>query len=134
MQIMSTGVEISGKEYTWGQSLRFFVIGALWAIGASLPPVLTALWHNYQNYNDPIDWELMRELTIASIGPALFFYWQKHKALLKLPPWLNIPEEFRPEKVTTVQQQGPKATEVKVVAEGKIDPPTLPPKPPPDTV
>ncbi len=94
MQILSA---LGDKtDYTWGQSLRFFLIGAVWAVAASLPPVLWAIWHNYQNYSDPIDWNLIGGMALAAIGPALTGYWLSHRNLLKLPPWLDIPPEFHP--------------------------------------
>ena len=103
MQILSA---LGDKtEYTWAQSLRFFLIGALWAVAASLPPVLWAIWHNYQNYTDPIDWSLIEGMALAAIGPALAGYWLSHRNLLKVPPWLDIPPEFRPSKTTVVRSE-----------------------------
>ena len=84
------------KDYTWAESLRFFVVGAGWACANALPPVLWAVWHNYQNYTDPIDWGLIQGMAIAAVGPALTAYWLSHRNLLKLPPWLNLPPEFHP--------------------------------------
>jgi len=103
MQILSA---LGDKtEYTWAQSLRFFIIGAVWAVTASLPPVLWAVWHNYQNYTDPIDWNLIGGMALAATGPALTGYWLSHRNLLKLPPWFEIPAEFHPTKTTVERSE-----------------------------
>jgi hypothetical protein len=94
MQILSA---LGDKtDYTWGESLKFFVLGALWAALAACGSVGWALWHNFQNYSDPIDWGLIQGIAASSMGPALAFYWQSHKNLLKLPPWFEIPAQFQP--------------------------------------
>ncbi len=113
MQITSTGVEISGTNYTWQQSLWFFAVGAVWAVAASLPPVLWTLWYQHQNYSDPIDKTMLKGLVLTAIVPALVGYWQKHKALLKVPPYFVIPPEFHPgvkQVETTKQTITPPAT------------------------
>lgn len=62
----------------------------------SLIPVAVVLWHNYQNYSDPTDWGLLRELVVAAVVPTAWGYWREHRALLKIPPWFDIPPEFQP--------------------------------------
>lgn len=85
-------------DYTWQQSLKFFCIGALWAAIGSLPPVIWTVWHNYQTYSDAQDWTLNSGVAISAIGPALLGYAKSHMNLLKVPPGLEIPPEFHPEK------------------------------------
>ncbi len=110
MQITSAGVEVSGTTYTWQQSLWFFAVGAVWAVAAAMPPALWTIYYNYTHYEDPIDPTLMKGLVISTITPALAGYWQKHKALLKMPPYFIIPPEFHPgvkQVETTVQKITP---------------------------
>jgi hypothetical protein len=83
-------------EYTWSQRVRFFALGAMWAALLTMGPVGITLWDWVKHYNDPIDWTQIIKLSGASAGPALVAYWQKHKALLKMPPGLTVPDEFRP--------------------------------------
>lgn len=121
MQISTAGVNISGTDYTWQQSLRFFIIGALWAAGASLPPVAWTFYHNYKHHSGMVDWEFLRGLVASSVGPPLLLYWQKHKALLKMPPWLTVPPEFHPEiRSTTTEEHGPHSTEIVGTSDGTV--------------
>jgi hypothetical protein len=100
MQISSLGVQLSSTPnapvYTWSQTWRFFLIGLVKAVIYGLIPVAVVLYHNYQNYSDPIDWSLVWEMIGAAVGPVAYSYWSEHKALLKAPPWLDIPPEFQP--------------------------------------
>lgn len=106
MQISSAGVQVGSSNYTWQQSLRFFILGITYATVYALLPVGVVLWHNYVNYSDPIDWGLVWQMTLAAIGPAAYSYYREHKALLKAPPWFSIPDEFKPQmkQVTTMTQ------------------------------
>lgn len=106
MQITSVGVNVAGKDYTWVQTTRFFILGILYASVYALLPVGIMLWHNYRNYTDPPDWNLVWEMTAGAVGPVGFSYWREHKALLKIPPWFDIPDDFKPKlkQVTTMTQ------------------------------
>jgi hypothetical protein len=106
-------------DYAWDQALWYFSIGALKACGYALVPVLVAIWHNYNNYSDPMDWGLIWKLAVSGVGLKLLSYWNEHKALLKMPPFWAIPPEFEPritvEKsehttVQTVESPGVKVT------------------------
>ena len=95
------------KEYTWGQRLRFFSLGLTWAVLLTMGPVAVTLWDMTQNYSDPVDWRQVEKLGLASAVPAGLAYWQKHKALLRVPPGLVIPDEFHPTKTTAMPQDPP---------------------------
>ncbi len=97
MHVSIGGVQVSGKDYTWQESMRFLAIGMSYAVAYALIPVAVVLWHNYENYSDPVDWRLIGKLLIATVGTAVFGYWREHKALFKIPPFLDIPPEFRPD-------------------------------------
>lgn len=137
MQINSTGVQVAGKDYSWQQSLRFFVLGIAYATVYALLPVAVVLWHNYQNYTDPIDWSLVWQMLLAAVGPVALSYWREHKALLKVPPWFEIPDEFKPavKQVTTMTQvvtasgTGDGSKVIETVKETHLEP--LAPKEPP---
>lgn len=117
MQILSA---LGDKtDYTWAQSLRFFLIGATWSVVNALPPVAWAVWHNYQNYTDPVDWSLIKGMALAAVGPALTAYWLSHRNLLKLPPWFTIPPEFQP-TVTTVTIERSEHTTTERTPEGTV--------------
>lgn len=129
MKIGSVGVTLAGTDYTWSQSLRFFSLGLAYAVGYALIPIAVVLWHNYENYSDPVDWGLVWKLTLAAVGPAAFSYWREHKALLKVPPWFDIPPEFKPnikqversvQTITPATQDTPKTIET--VTEKHIEP------------
>ena len=92
------------RNYTWQQSLRFFCIGALWAMLTATLPVVWAAYHNWKNYADPIDWDLLRDIAVASAVPALVSYGKAHRNLLKIPPFLELPPEFAPN--TTEESNG----------------------------
>jgi hypothetical protein len=106
MQISSGGVQVGSTNYTWQQSLRFFILGITYATVYALLPVGVVLWHNYVNYSDPVDWSLVWQMTLAAVGPAAYSYYREHKALLKAPPWFDIPPEFKPQlkQVTNMTQ------------------------------
>lgn len=86
------------ETYTWAQKLRFFVLGASWAVLLTMGPVGITLWDAVQHYNDPVDWPQIEKLAAASAVPALIAYWRKHKALLEIPPGLVVPDEFKPNR------------------------------------
>lgn len=94
MQVRSSGVQISGNDYTWFQTWRFFTLGLFYTVLYALIPVGVVLWHNHENYSDPIDWSLVWKLVVAAAGPAAFAYYREKKALLKIPPFFQIPPEF----------------------------------------
>lgn len=124
MQISSLGVQLSNTPnapvYTWGQTWRFFLIGLTYAIGYSLIPISVMLWHNYENYSDPIDWGLTWKVALAMCGREAYGYYREHKALLKPPPWFDIPPEFQPviKKVEhTVQKTTPATSDAPKIVE-----------------
>lgn len=110
MQISSVGVQLTSAPdaptYTWVQTTRFFLLGILYASVYALLPVGIMLWHNYRNYTDPPDWKLVWEMIGGAVGPVALSYYREHKALLKIPPWFDIPSEFKPalKQVTTMTQ------------------------------
>ena len=95
------------KEYTWSQRLRFFSLGLTWAVLLTMGPVAVTIWDMIQHYSDPVDWWQVGKLALASALPAAAAYWQKHKALLRVPPGLVIPDEFHPTKTTEIPENPP---------------------------
>lgn len=83
-------------NYTWKQRLRFFAIGAarcgLKAACVALVPLFWGTWaHNRTNWDEAL---------LAALGAFLLAvrsYYLEHKALLRLPPGLEIPPEFMDE-------------------------------------
>lgn len=140
MQITSIGVQLASAPdapiYTWQQTWRFFVIGAVYAVGSAILPVAWQLWYNYENYAGPIDWPLLWGTIASTTGPAIYLYWREHRALLKIPPFFDIPDEFKPQlkQVTTMKQTvttsgtGDGSKVIDTVKETHIEP--MPPKPP----
>lgn len=127
MQIRSTGVQISGNDYTWQQTWRFFILGLLYTVLYALIPVAVVLQHNYQNYADPVDWGLVWKLVAAAAGPAAYGYYREKRALLKIPPFFQIPPEFNPDikqvkhETETTTVIDPSTTVVDTVTEKHIE-------------
>lgn len=100
MQISTLGVQLTNEPnapvYTWQQTWRFFFIGTLYAVGFAVLPVLWQVGHDYVKHDGHVDMPLLWGTILATTGPALYSYWREHKALLKIPPFLDIPPEFLP--------------------------------------
>jgi MFS family permease len=74
---------------TW-KNLKVFLLGALWTVMLTLGPVVWTIWQWVTDPNDgSISWRKLLGLAGACAGPALLAYYQKHKALLALPPDLE---------------------------------------------
>lgn len=106
------------KDWTWQQRARFFALGAMWAVLLTMGPVTVTLWDMAHNYTDPIDWHEIEILFVASAGPALVAYWQKHKADLRVPDFLVIPPEFRP--AAQVKTETPHTTKTITEPDGTV--------------
>jgi len=100
MQITSLGVQLTSAPdapvYTWQQTTRFFILGILYTSIYALIPIGIMLVHNYNNYADGIDWELVWEMALGAVGPVALSYWREHRALLKIPPFFDLPPEWQP--------------------------------------
>ena len=121
MLVGSEGVKLAGTDYTWQQTWRFFIIGAIWAVGAAVLPALWIVGWNYVHYSDPIDWPLVWGAAATTAGPILYSYWVQHKNLLKLPPFFQIPPEFHPEiKTSKIEERSPHSTETTSTEDGTV--------------
>lgn len=114
-------------DYTWQESLRYFIIGILYIVVGSLPSVLGLLWYNHVYYSDPIDWGALKTVFGVNVIPLVVAYYASHKNLLKLPPWLSLPPDFQPdmkqvEKTTqTTVQLGQPPKTIETVKETSIE-------------
>ena len=68
-------------------NLRAFVLGLIWAGLSALGPAVIAIADDYQ-HNEFTDWHRLRRQSAAMALLGVSGYWRKHKALLKLPPYL----------------------------------------------
>lgn len=84
---------------TWAEykdSLRVLIFGTLWAALHGLGPSLLIAWYDYENYEDPTDWQRLAWAFAAGAVGGVVGYWRKHAALLRLPPWFKgVPLEVQ---------------------------------------
>ena len=75
--------------------VKIFLLGAVWAVLASLGPVAILVYDWLKRWDDPIDWGMVIHLAEVTAGTALVMYWRKYKALLQIPPATaaNPPQE-----------------------------------------
>lgn len=89
----------TSTEITWEQSYRFFLLGCLRATVVTLGPVLRVLWKQHARHS--IHWPDVGWLALTCAGPTALLYWNNHKYLLKIPPFLDVPPEFVQAEVKT---------------------------------
>lgn len=73
-------------------NLGLFARGALWAAASGLLPAVIIIWDTLTNYTDPIDWQQVARVALASAGAGVVGFYRKHQALLTPPPGF-LPEE-----------------------------------------
>lgn len=69
-------------------NFRAFLIGLIWAGIAALGPAVLSVIDDYQ-HNEFTDWHKIHRTSIGMAAIGVTGYWRKHKALLKLPPYLE---------------------------------------------
>jgi hypothetical protein len=74
-------------------NIHVFLLGLVWACAGGLGPAAMELWTDMTSYKDyGIDWKHVGYMAISGAAPLAIGYYQKHKALLALPP--NVQEKL----------------------------------------
>lgn len=116
-------------DLTWEQSWRFFALGCLRATIVTLLPVVRVIWKQLGRQHF-VHWPDVGWLALSCAGPAALLYWNNHKYLLKLPPFLDIPPEFQEVHVeamiTQTTAEGTQVTKIDKTTTEPISPEPAP--------
>ena len=116
----STGVD--------GVPISVFVLGMAFYILVSMAPIGVIILDWTARWSDPPDPVMLSHLGLTLAGGAILAYWQKHKALLRLPPAIEKARELalQVKTVTTTETvehlTHPTATVTTTVEETKTTP------------
>ena len=100
----------------------------VWTVCLSMAPVGVMLVYWLQHWDDAPDWNMFAQVFATCAIGAVIAYWRKYKALLALPPSLELARELATQvkTVTTTEtvttQQHPAAIVTTTVEETKVTP------------
>lgn len=74
--------------------LKVFLLGMIWTVCLSMAPVGVMLVYWLQHWDDAPDWNMFAQVFVTCAIGAVVAYWRKYKALLALPPSLEMAREL----------------------------------------
>jgi len=74
--------------------IRVFILGILWATMAAMAPAAAMVIYWLQHWQDPVDWEMFAYVAGTGALTGALGFWRKYKALLQLPPDLEMAREL----------------------------------------
>ena len=109
-------------------TLRVFLLGMLWAMFSAMAPLAVLILDWTARWTDPPDPTMLWHIAATCAVGGAVGYWRKYKALLRLPPDLELARELASQvkTVTTTEtvehQTHPTATVTTTVQETKTEP------------
>lgn len=82
-------------NYTAAQTYRFFINGLIRACWVGIVPMLWWAWSWEHNWA-AMHWDEFGKQFAACFATPAGHYWLTHRKLLKLPKFMNVPDEFLP--------------------------------------
>ena len=106
--------------------MQVFVLGMAWAAISAMAPAAVLVINWTARWADPPDWNMVGQVALTCAVGGIIGYWRKYKALLQLPPSLEMARELASQVTTvttteTVEKQAfPPATVTTTVEETKV--------------
>lgn len=84
-------------------SLKIWIMGFVWFVGSCMGPFVTFIYDWHSRWDDPLDWTMLWHQFAACGATGAYMYWRKYKALIQLPPDLQMAREMASQVRTTTE-------------------------------